>query len=96
MSDEQTGTDPVRIIDPDAFLAKAALLKSGSYFDFDLPLYFNFALLLEGIDAKLAGSSLKDVRASNPADQEGVNHIHRAWASLGERLLRKFQRADAY
>lgn len=75
MSDEKPKSDPVKIIDLDQSLAKAALLKSESYFDFDLPLYFDFAPLLKGIDATLAGSSLKEVWVSNPADHEGVNHI---------------------
>lgn len=75
MSDGKTETDPVRIIDLDPMLAKAALLKSETYFDFDLPSYFDFGPMLASIDAKLAGSSLKEVWASNPADQEGVNHV---------------------
>ncbi|MBM2295122.1 RNA-directed DNA polymerase [Sulfitobacter pseudonitzschiae] len=75
MSDEKTKADPIRIIDLDSSVAKAALLKSESYFDFDLPPYFDFSPLLKGIDAKLAGAPLKDVWASNPADHDGVNHI---------------------
>ena len=75
MGENKTNPDPVRVIDLAPSLAKAALLKSESYFDFDLPSYFDFAPLLKGIDAKLAGSSLPGIWASNPADHECVNHI---------------------
>jgi RNA-directed DNA polymerase len=75
MSENKTITDPVRVIDLDPLAAKAALLKSESYFDFDLPQYFDFSPLLKGIETKLAGSPLKGIWKSNPAAHECVNYI---------------------
>ena len=70
MRGTKTTTDPVRVIDLDPLSAKAALLKSESYFDFDLPQYFDFSPLLKGIEAKLAGSQLRSHRKS--ADERCV------------------------
>jgi Reverse transcriptase (RNA-dependent DNA polymerase) len=67
--------ESVRLIELSAAKAKAALLKSESYFSFDLPLYFDFDPLLAGIDKKLAGAPIKGVWKSPPSEQEGVNHI---------------------
>ncbi|SPH22351.1 hypothetical protein ASD8599_03095 [Ascidiaceihabitans donghaensis] len=75
MSNEKSGADPVKIVDLGAAAAKAVLLKSESYFDFDLPAYFDFSPMLKGIEKKLAGSPLSGVWKIPPRDLEGLNHI---------------------
>lgn len=75
MSGDQKETKAIRLIDLDAAKAKAALLKSESYFDFDLPPYFDFAPVLAGVNAKLAGSALSSIWKTPPMDSEGLNHI---------------------
>jgi hypothetical protein len=75
MSDDQKETKAIRIVDLDPSKAKSALLKSESYFDFDLPPYFDFSPVLAGVDAKLAGSALSGIWKTPPRDSEGLNHI---------------------
>ena len=50
--------------------AKAFFLKEESYFNFDLPQYFVFKKLLEGVDKKLDGKLLSDFY-SNYTDSDG-------------------------
>lgn len=69
------GTDAVRIIDLSPGEAKAALLKSESYFDFDLPPYFNFGPMLKGISDELAITPSSERQASPAREQEHVNHV---------------------
>lgn len=55
--------------------ARAALLKSESYFDFELPKYFEFGGMLGKISAKLEASPLPDVKESHAHDCASVNHV---------------------
>lgn len=73
MNDDQPKV--MKIVDLAPSMAKTAFLKSESYFDFDLPPYFDFAPLLKGIDDKLSGKSLSEIRVSDPADCERLNHV---------------------
>ncbi|MBM1635205.1 RNA-directed DNA polymerase [Sulfitobacter mediterraneus] len=75
MPDTKKLDKAVRIIDLDSGKAKAALLKSETYFDFDLPHYFDFSPTLMAVDAKLAGKPISGIWKSPPSDHEGVNHI---------------------
>ncbi|SHF83797.1 Reverse transcriptase (RNA-dependent DNA polymerase) [Litoreibacter ascidiaceicola] len=71
MTDEPEHT---RLIDMSDADARKALLKSESYFDFDLPIYFGFDRMLSKIDAKLSGVALQDVCVGKVGEQEKVNH----------------------
>jgi RNA-directed DNA polymerase len=54
--------------------ARAALLKSESYFDFELPKYFEFSAMLAKISDALSVSPLPHVVDTKPQDAGGVNH----------------------
>ncbi len=64
--------------------ARNFFLKEESYFNFDLPLYFDFQPLIEKVSNKLKGSKLSDYydtfkdekgkqRSKNPRNYEDVN-----------------------
>lgn len=69
------GADAVKIIELYAQDARKALLKSESYFDFDLPHYFDFSPTLGAISEKLSGKALADIWTLKPGAQEGLNHV---------------------
>lgn len=75
MNKKKKKPEAVRIVDLDPGKAKAALLKSESYFDFDLPIYFDFAPLLASVEKKLDGKPLSGIWATDPRQHERVNHV---------------------
>ena len=74
MTNELEQAPPSRLIDLSADRARAALLKSESYFDFELPKYFAFGPMLEAVSAKLSQTGLKGLQDQPPQELEKVNH----------------------
>ena len=74
MTDDLSETPPSRLIDLSAEDARAALLKSESYFDFELPKYFAFGAMLSAISEKLSLTPLKELQEQSPHKSERVNH----------------------
>lgn len=75
MFDQGDATPPSSLLQMSAETAQAALLKSESYFDFELPKYFEFGAMLTNISDVLATSRLAELtHQSKPKDHEGVNH----------------------
>ena len=68
-------SDAKKIIEMEALEAREALLKSESYFDVDLPDYFDFEPMLKGLSEKIGGQPLSNFWNSKPGEQDGVNHI---------------------
>lgn len=62
------------LIDLSASEARSFLLKAESYVNFDLPMYFKFEDLLDGVAAELNGKLLSDYRDSNPRDYDDINY----------------------
>jgi RNA-directed DNA polymerase len=54
--------------------ARNYFLKSESYCNFDLPVYFNFTCLLSEVDLVLKGKKLSDFENSKPQDLDDVNY----------------------
>ena len=63
-----------RLIELSAAEARSFLLKAESYVNFDLPMYFKFQDLLDGVGAELNGKLLSDYRDSNPRDYDDINY----------------------
>ena len=53
--------------------ARVFLLKSESYCNFDLPVYFQFGKLLSAVSAEVLGKSLASM-SSKPREHQGVNY----------------------
>ena len=63
-----------RVIDLSNDRAKSFFLRESSYINFDLPIYFNFNILLMKIDEKLTGKKLSDFSTEKAYDSDGVNY----------------------
>lgn len=68
-------SDAKKIIEMEALEARTATLKSESYFDVDLPDYFDFEPMLKGLSEKIGGQPLSNFWKSKPGEQDGVNHV---------------------
>jgi len=71
----QAKQKPKNILDLNCTEAEVFFLKHESYFNADLPPYFNFGKVLSAVSNELEGKSLKSLRKKNPGDFEGVNHV---------------------
>ena len=75
MKNEHIQIPPSFLINMSAHDARAALLKSESYFDLNLPPYFNFSAMLAALSTEMLKSPLPCSMVTNPQGHEGVNHI---------------------
>ncbi|TWT35908.1 Reverse transcriptase (RNA-dependent DNA polymerase) [Posidoniimonas corsicana] len=62
------------VLDLSASEARAFFLKHDSYCNFDLPGYFSFDSLLQGVSRELVGKDLRGLRSSDPRDLDDASH----------------------
>lgn len=74
MPDLGDTTPPSSLVALSHLQARNALLKSESYFDFELPKYFEFSAMLAKISGVLSVSPLSHVMDTKPQDAGMVNH----------------------
>lgn len=71
----QAKQEPKSVLDLNCTEAKAFFLKHESYFNADLPPYFNFEKVLSAVADELKDKPLKGLWNKKPGDFEGVNHV---------------------
>jgi len=72
----QANQKPKSVLDLNCTEAKAFFLKHESYFNADLPPYFNFETILSDVASELEDKPLQSVlSAKKPRDYDDVNHI---------------------
>ncbi|WP_027849442.1 RNA-directed DNA polymerase [Marinospirillum minutulum] len=72
----QANQKPKSVLDLNCTEAQAFFLKHESYFNADLPPYFNFETILSDVASELEDKPLKSVlSAKKPRDYDDVNHV---------------------
>lgn len=71
----QVKQEPKSVLELNHTEAKAFFLKHESYFNADLPPYFNFEKVLSVVADELKEMPLKSLWNEKPGDSEGVNHV---------------------